>query len=73
MVNSPDNSTKTHSNTSDNSYLCSHSWSVEARVFHIIDASEIELRPAEIARKLHAHKSQHLVNMHLYGYFAENS
>jgi hypothetical protein len=31
-------------------------WSVENRVFHIIDASEIELRPAEIARKLHAPK-----------------
>jgi hypothetical protein len=46
----------THSNTSDNSYLRSGSWSVEARVFHIIDASEIELRPAEITRKLHAPK-----------------
>ena len=56
MASLSDNSTKTHSNTSDNSYLCSHSWSVEARVFHIIDASEIELRPAEIARKLHAPK-----------------
>jgi hypothetical protein len=31
-------------------------WSVENRVFHVIDASEIELRPAEIARKLHAPK-----------------
>ena len=56
MVIPSDNSTKTHSNTSDNSYLCSGSWSVEAKVFHIIDASEIELRPAEIARKLHAPK-----------------
>ena len=56
MVASSDNSTNSHSNTSDNSYLCSHSWSVEARVFHIIDASETELRPAEIARKLHAPK-----------------
>jgi hypothetical protein len=51
-----DKPAKTHSNSSDNSYLCSGSWSVEARVFHIIDASEIELRPAEIARKLHAPK-----------------
>ena len=56
MASLSDNSTNTRSNTSDNSYLCSHSWSVEARVFHIIDASEIELRPAEIARKLHAPK-----------------
>jgi hypothetical protein len=56
MVSSSDNSTNTHSNSSDNSYLSSGSWSVEARVFYIIDASEIELRPAEIARKLHAPK-----------------
>ncbi len=50
-----DNCTNKDSNTSYNSYL-SKSWSVEARVFHIIDDSEIELRPAEIARKLHVPK-----------------
>jgi hypothetical protein len=51
-----DNSTKTSSNTSCNSCVSSKNWSVENRVFHVIDASEIELRPAEIARKLHAPK-----------------
>ena len=51
-----DNSPNKDSNTSYNSYLSRKSWSVEARVFQIIDASEIELRPAEIARKLHAPK-----------------
>lgn len=54
MTKLPDKSTNTHSNSSDNSYLSSEHWNVESRVFHIIDASEIELRPAEIARKLHA-------------------
>jgi len=41
-----------------NSYKPSNSkrsgYSVEARVYHIIDASEIELRPIEIAKKLYA-------------------
>ncbi|HLN89941.1 MAG TPA: hypothetical protein VK253_07735 [Candidatus Binatia bacterium] len=56
MAASSDNSTDKECNTSYNSYLARKSWSAEARVFHIIDASEIELRPAEIARKLHAPK-----------------
>jgi hypothetical protein len=51
-----DNYAKTYSNTSCNSCVSRKNWSVENRVFHIIDASEIELRPAEIARKLHAPK-----------------
>ncbi len=51
-----DNSTKASSNASCNSCVSRKNWSVENRVFHIIDASEIELRPAEIARKLHAPK-----------------
>jgi len=49
-----DKSTNADSNTSYNSYLSKSNWSVENRVYHIIDSSEIELRPAEIARKLHA-------------------
>jgi hypothetical protein len=51
-----DNSAKTSSNTSLNSCVSKRSWSIENRVFHVIDASEIELRPAEVARKLHAPK-----------------
>jgi hypothetical protein len=51
-----DNSTNTSSNTSLNSCVSRRNWSIENRAFHVIDASEIELRPAEIARKLHAPK-----------------
>ena len=54
MAKASDNFTKTSSNTSLNSCVSKRSWSIENRVFHIIDASEIELRPAEIARRLHA-------------------
>ena len=54
MVVSSDNSTNTSSNTSLNCLASSKRWSVENRVFHVIDASEIELRPVEIARKIHA-------------------
>jgi hypothetical protein len=53
MVTSSDNSTKDPDNLGLNSLAGKH-WSVEARVFHVIDDSEIELRPAEIARKIHA-------------------
>lgn len=56
MAFSSDKSTNTSSNTSLNSCVSRRSWSIENRVFHVIDASEIELRPAEIARKLHAPK-----------------
>ena len=54
MTPKSDKSTNADSNTSYNSYLSRSNWSVENRVYHIIDSSEIELRPAEIARKLHA-------------------
>ena len=53
MANLSDNSTNTSSNTCLNS-LADRCWSVEARVFHVIDASEIELTPIEIARKINA-------------------
>ncbi len=56
MTVSSDKVTNTSSNTSCNSCVSTKNWSIENRVFHIIDASEIELRPAEIARKLHAPK-----------------
>jgi hypothetical protein len=46
-----DKSSKTSSNTSLNSCVSRRSWSIETRVFHIIDASEIELRPAEVPIK----------------------
>jgi predicted transcriptional regulator len=50
---SSDNSSNATGNTCLSS-LASRRWSVEARVFHVIDDSEIELRPVEIARKIHA-------------------
>ena len=53
MAASSDNSANSSSNTSLNS-LADKCWSVEARVFHVIDDSEIELTPMEIARKIHA-------------------
>ena len=53
MVILSDNSTNTSSNLGCNSLADKH-WGVEARVFHVVDASEIELRPVEIARKIHA-------------------
>ncbi len=53
MAASPDNNANTSSNTSLNSLADKH-WGIEARVFHAIDESEIELRPIEIARKIHA-------------------
>ncbi|MCJ7762067.1 hypothetical protein MUP38_01260, partial [Candidatus Bathyarchaeota archaeon] len=54
MADSSDNSANTSSNLGCNSLASSRRWSVEARVFHVIDDSEIELRPVEIARKIHA-------------------
>jgi hypothetical protein len=53
LATSSDNSTNTSSNLGCNSLADKH-WGVEARVFHVVDASEIELRPVEIARKIHA-------------------
>ena len=66
LVAVSDNSTDNSSNLSVNSLvpslqdrrnkIHSRAFSVESRVFHIIDASEVELRPAEIARILHSDK-----------------
>ena len=53
MVNPSVNTANTPSNTSLNS-LADKCFSVEKRVFHVIDASEIELTPIEIAKKIHA-------------------
>ncbi len=46
-------STTNTSNTCLNS-LAERYWGIEARVFHVIDDSEIELTPMEISRKIHA-------------------
>ena len=53
MANPSVNSANTSSNTCLNS-LADRCFSVEKRVFHVIDASEIELTPIEIAKKIHA-------------------
>jgi hypothetical protein len=60
VESSSDGSTNTASNTCLNSLAStskhnklSRGYSIEARAYHIIDASEIELTPAEIARKIH--------------------
>ena len=52
MANPSVNSANNPSNTSLNSLA--DRCSVEKRVFHVIDASEIELTPIEIAKKIHA-------------------
>jgi hypothetical protein len=44
-------------NTCDNSYLLRSGFSVEERVLKLIDESEIELAPYEIARKVHGKRS----------------
>lgn len=67
LVDKSDRAANTSSNTCLNSLaprikqdkryrLSSRGYSIEARAFHIIDASEIELTPSEIARKIHAPK-----------------
>ncbi len=61
MVNSSDEATNTASNLGLNSLASSdkvfkktrRGYSVEARAYHIIDASEVELTPAEIARQIY--------------------
>ena len=53
MVVTPVTSSCNTCNTSYNSYG-SYGYSVEAQVLHAIEDSEIELTPAEIARKIHA-------------------
>lgn len=50
VESSSDKNSSTHSNTCDNSY---YSLSVEERILKEIDAAEIELKPIEIARKVH--------------------
>jgi hypothetical protein len=44
-------------NTCDNSYSSSSGFSVEERILKVIDESELELAPHEIARKIHAKRS----------------
>jgi hypothetical protein len=63
---SSDKSTNTSSNLGYNSFadgswdkhnkLSGRGYSIEAQTFHIIDASEIELTPSEIARIIHSGK-----------------
>ena len=50
-----DNTANTQSNTCLNS-LADKCRGIEARAYHIIDASEVELKPCEIARIIHSHK-----------------
>ena len=51
------NSTNTSSNTCCNSLASSDRlWGIERRVYHVIDASEVELKPCEIARIIHSGK-----------------
>lgn len=65
MAEKSDKSTNNSSNTSLNSLvrhsdkrcrLSSNGYSIEARAFHVIDASEMELKPCEIARIIHSDK-----------------
>ena len=44
-------------NTCDNSYSSSSGFSIEERILKVIDESELELAPHEIARKIHAKRS----------------
>ena len=55
MVEASDNTANTSSNTCLNS-LADKCRGIEARAYHIIDASEVELKPVEIARIIHSHK-----------------
>ena len=60
MAASSDKVTDTACNLGCNSYASrkrnkcsSRGYSIEAKAYHVIDASEVELTPAEIARKIH--------------------
>jgi hypothetical protein len=53
LVEASDNTSNTSSNTCLNS-LADRCWGIEARAYHIIDASEVELKPCEIARMIHS-------------------
>jgi hypothetical protein len=55
LVEASDNTSNTSSNTCLNS-LADKCRGIEARAYHIIDASEVELKPVEIARIIHSHK-----------------
>ena len=55
MVKASDNTANTSSNTCLNS-LADMCRGIEARAYHIIDASEVELKPCEIARIIHSGK-----------------
>lgn len=48
------NSSYKYSSTSYNSYYPSKVSEIEKQILHIVNKSDIELRPAEIARKIHA-------------------
>jgi len=53
LVEESVNKTSKPCNSSYNSYYSSSGWSLEQRIYHTIDSSEIELRPVEIAKKIH--------------------
>lgn len=57
MAGKSDCSSMRVGNTCDNSYLLRSGFSVEERVLKLIDESEIELAPYEIARKVHGKRS----------------
>ena len=57
MAGKSDCSSMRVGNTCDNSYLLRLGFSVEERVLKLIDESEIELAPYEIARKVHGKRS----------------
>ena len=59
MVEASDNTANTPTNRCCNSWHSSKPKGIEALTYQIIDASEIELKPCEIARKIHAPRSQH--------------
>ena len=57
MAGAPEKKSSKVGNTCDNSYCKSSGFSVEERVLKLIDDSEIELAPFEIAGKVHAKRS----------------
>ena len=54
MVLASDNTANTPTNRCCNSWYSSKPRGIEALTYQIIDASEVELKPCEIARKIHA-------------------
>jgi hypothetical protein len=54
LVETSDNTANTPTNRCCNSWHSSKPKGIEALTYQIIDASEIELKPCEIARKIHA-------------------